>query len=122
MIKRKLTTANAITDQFLLSYCICFSGSTFYNKWWHNGFILHIVGKGPQIMWAFEVLSCRETAPTSNLDLSSILCSCDSYFFCFTAYLKLTCKKVILKIQSLRSHNMQSNSNKLNHIMQSKDK
>lgn len=96
----KLTTANVNADQFLLSYCICFSGSTFYNKWWHNGFVLHFVGKGPQIMWAFEVLSCLETAPTSNLDLSSIFYSY-VHFFCSTAYLKLTWEEAILEVQSL---------------------
>ena len=34
---------------------ICFSGSAFYNKWWHNCFILHYVGKRPQIMWTSQV-------------------------------------------------------------------
>ncbi|XP_075652053.1 uncharacterized protein LOC142622470 isoform X2 [Castanea sativa] len=31
------------------------AGSAFYNKWWHNCFILHYVGKRPQIMWTSQV-------------------------------------------------------------------
>lgn len=40
---------------FFLRSPLHFSGCTFYNKWWNNSFILHHVGKRPQIMWTSEV-------------------------------------------------------------------
>ncbi|KAM2720580.1 hypothetical protein EV2_041753 [Malus domestica] len=53
--------AKTLEGQAALKY----TGGAFYNKWWHNSFILYFVGKGPQIMW------------TSNY-ISRVFCCCPS--------------------------------------------
>ncbi|XP_062150585.1 uncharacterized protein LOC133859265 isoform X3 [Alnus glutinosa] len=45
------STAKALEGQATLKS----TGGAFYNKWWHNSFILHHVGKRTQIMWTSQV-------------------------------------------------------------------
>ncbi|XP_070680810.1 uncharacterized protein [Malus domestica] len=70
--------AKTLEGQAALKY----TGGAFYNKWWHNSFILYFVGKGPQIMWTSKLgLAYKISDTTTNAlqsYISRVFCCCPS--------------------------------------------